>query len=143
MRHWIFCCAVFFVLSAAQPLFAQSNVAFAPEVYQARRDKLVMEIRDAVAIVPSRYLIRRLSWGQVKMDPDFWYLTGLETVYAVLIVTPERTAIFLPEEHQFLGGQYPMADFEDFRLARWNRPANLRKCRTQQQPVVHRASAYL
>ena len=102
-----------------------------------------MEFGDAVAIVPSRYLIRRLSWGQVKMDPDIWYLTGLETVYAVLIVTPERTAIFLPEEYQFLGGQYPMADFEDFRLARWNRPANLRKCRTQQQPVVHRASAYL
>ncbi len=122
MRQWIFCCAVLFVLSAGQPLCAQSNVAFAPEVYQARRDKLVMEIGDAVAIVPSRYLIRRLSWGQVKMDPDFWYLTGLETVYAVLIVTPERTAVFLPEEHQFLGGQYPMADFEDFRWARWNRP---------------------
>ena len=41
-----------------------------------------MEFGDAVAIVPSRNLIRRLSWGQVKMDPDFWYLTGLETVYA-------------------------------------------------------------
>ena len=43
-----------------------------------------MEFGDAVAIVPSRYLIRRLSWGQVKMDPDIWYLTGLETVYAHL-----------------------------------------------------------
>jgi len=71
MRLWIFCCAVLFVLSAVQPLCAQSNVAFAPEVYQARSDKLVMEIGDAVAIVPSRYLIRRLSWGQVKTDPDF------------------------------------------------------------------------
>ena len=56
------------------------------------------------------------------MDPDFWYLTGLETVYSILVVTPERTAVFVPDEHQFLGGQYPMADFEDFRYAQWNRP---------------------
>jgi Xaa-Pro aminopeptidase len=104
------------------PLAAQSNVAFAPEVYRAHRARLMAEIGDAAAIIPSRYLIGEMSWGDIRMDPDFWYLTGLETVYSILVVTPERTAVFVPDEHQFLGGQYPMADFDEFRYARWNRP---------------------
>jgi hypothetical protein len=122
MRDLICKVLLIFTLVASQPLAAQSNVAFEPEVYQARRANLIRALGDGAAIVPSRYLIGEMSWGNIRMDPDFWYLTGLETVYSILVVTPERTAVFVPDEHQFLGGQYPMADFEDFRNAQWNRP---------------------
>ncbi len=122
MRHLICSVLLIVTLVASQPLAAQSNVAFEPEVYQLRRANLIRALGGGAAIIPSRYLIGEMSWGNIRMDPDFWYLTGLETVYSILVVTPLRTAVFVPDEHQFLGGQYPMADFEDFRYAQWNRP---------------------
>ncbi len=122
MQHRVLWSALAAACAIGSPLYGQSNVAFAPEVYEARRAKLIEQIGEGAAIVPSGYLVGRLSWGQVKMDPNFWYLTGVESPYAVLVVTRDRTALFLPTEHQFLGGQYPTADFEAFREARWNRP---------------------
>jgi len=114
-----------FVLS--QPLAAQSNVAFAPEVYATHRANLINEIGDGAAIIPSRHLVGEVSWGAIRMDPDFWYfwyLTGIETVYSVLVVSKDRTAVFVPDEQQFRSGQFPTADFDGFRGARWNRPGD-------------------
>jgi hypothetical protein len=88
MRHLIRRYLLIVTLVASQPLAAQSNVAFEPEVYQARRANLIRALGDGAAIVPSRYLIGEMSWGNIRMDPDFWYLTGLETVYSILVVTP-------------------------------------------------------
>jgi Xaa-Pro aminopeptidase len=124
MRHWISSAILFASLVASLPLAAQSNVAFAPEVYQAHRAGVIREIGDGAAIIPSRNLIGEVSWGAIRMNPDFWYLTGVETVYSVLVVTKDRTALFVPEEQQFRSGQFPMADFDEFSGARWNRPGD-------------------
>ncbi len=124
MRHWMLNAFLFAALIASQPLAAQSNVAFAPEVYQAHRAGLISEIGDGAAIIPSRHLVGEVSWGAIRMNPDFWYLTGVETVYSVLVVTKNRTALFVPTEQQFRSGQFPTADFDAFRGARWNRPGD-------------------
>ena len=108
------------LLLGATSLWAQSDVAFPREVYAARRTRLAAKIPGAVAIVPGKYLIGDGGFG--KQDPNFWYLTGVESPYAILVIAPNRTALFLPEPYQFAGGQYPMAD-EGFRRAVWNRPA--------------------
>ena len=88
------------------------------------------QLPEAVVVVPGRYLI---SPGDepIKQDPDFWYLTGVESPYAILVMeqapasttSPRRwrSLLFLPTEFQFAGGQYPMADTL-FRRAPWNRP---------------------
>ena len=56
-------------------------MAFPVATYVARRAALVRDLPEAVVIVPGRYLI---SPGDepVKQDPDFWYLTGVESPYA-------------------------------------------------------------
>ncbi|MGH9844151.1 MAG: aminopeptidase P N-terminal domain-containing protein, partial [Blastocatellia bacterium] len=61
-----------------------------------------------------------------KQDPNFWYLTGVESPYAILVMVPAdstgmRSILFLPEQYQFAGAQYPMSDAA-FRRAVWNRP---------------------
>jgi len=124
MKNWILGSVVLASLLASQQLAAQSNVAFAPEVYRAHRASLVSEIGDGAAIIPSRHLVGEVSWGAIRMDPDFWYLTGIETVYSVLVVTKDRTAVFVPDEQQFRSGQFPTADFDAFSGARWNRPGD-------------------
>jgi len=101
---------------------AQSNIAFPPEVYAGRRARLAEAMGDGVAIVPGRHLIRRTSRGPIKQDPAFWYLTGVETVYGVAVISGSGTELFLPEEFQFAGGQYPMAERDRFRHAKWNLP---------------------
>lgn len=106
-------------LAAAIPAPAQDLLAFPPEVYAARRARLLAQTGDAAVIVPGRHLVG--AHEMPRQDPDFWYLTGVESPYAVLVMTKARTALFLPETYQFLGGQYPMAD-EGFRRAVWNRP---------------------
>ena len=64
----------------------------------------------------------------IRQGPDFWYLTGVESPYAVLVMEQSPTApresrsyLFVPTEFQFAGGQFPMAD-SMFRRAPWNRP---------------------
>ena len=112
-------CLVF--LSAA-PSAAQSDVAFPPEVYAERRARLVAELAAPV-IVPSEYMIRH--GGEKKQEPNFFYLTGVESPYAILYLEPDgdggvRDVLFLPEGRQFAGAQY---SYQDPRLvdAAWNR----------------------
>jgi Xaa-Pro aminopeptidase len=107
---------------------AQSDIAFPPSVYAERRARLAETLGESVIVIPGRYLINPGD-GLVKQDPNFWYLTGVESPYAILVVrvgaagtTPRlRSALFLPSAYQFAGGQLPMLD-EPFRRAVWNRP---------------------
>lgn len=104
---------------------AQSDVAFPPAVYAARRARLLERTAGAPVVIAGRYLINPGD-ELAKQDPDFWYLTGVESPYAILVLTrTERGAplatLFLPAATQFAGGQYPM-DEPRFRDAPWNRP---------------------
>jgi len=100
----------------------QSSVAFPKEVYADRRARL-METLRAPIVVPGGYMIRHE--GMKKQDPNFFYLTGVESPYAILVAAPDgkggvREALFLPGPREFAGAQYP---YEDPRLtdASWNR----------------------
>ncbi|MGQ0646193.1 MAG: aminopeptidase P N-terminal domain-containing protein [Gemmatimonadaceae bacterium] len=109
-----------------RPAGAQSDVAFPSHVYGDRRAALSSTIGDAVVVIAGDYLINPGD-HLVKQDPDFWYLTGVESPYAVLLMVPRgRRAghdayLFLPDSLQFAGGQFPM-DEPAFRRAIWNRP---------------------
>jgi Xaa-Pro aminopeptidase len=103
---------------------AQSDVAFLPEVYEGRRARLFQEVGAAPIIVPGEYMIRH--GGALKQDPDFFYLTGVESPWALLVVAPgpdgaRRDVLFLPDTYQFAGAQYPVED-PRFREAAWNQP---------------------
>ncbi len=98
---------------------AQSDVAFPPQVYAQRRDRLMRQVGHATVVVPGAYLIA--NGGVDKQDPNFWYLTGVESPYAILVMGGGRTALFLPDSFQFAGAQYPIAD-PRFRRAAWDLP---------------------
>jgi len=107
---------------APAPASAQSDVAFPPEVYAGRRARL-MDRLGAPVVVTGEYMIRH--GGEKRQDPDFFYLTGVESPYAVLVMAPDgegrvREALFLPDHREFAGAQYP---YQDARLvdAAWNR----------------------
>jgi Xaa-Pro aminopeptidase len=122
---WLVACGLWPVALAAQ-----SDIAFPPQVYIGRRVGLLTQLPEAVVVVPGRYLI---SPGDepVRQDPDFWYLTGVESPYAILVMEQAPASstalrawssyLFLPTEFQFAGGQFPTAD-SLFRRAPWNRP---------------------
>lgn len=104
-------------------LLAQSDIAFAPEVYAARRMLLMEQIGNAALIVPGKYMIQ--PEHILKQNPNFWYLTGVESPYAILVVVPEenglREVLFLPEHFQFAVSNFPQKDLR-FRAATWNQP---------------------
>lgn len=109
--------------------FSQSPVAFPKAVYAARRAHLAAQVKGSAIIVPGRYLVGVHELP--KQDPDFWYLTGVESPYAILVIAPDsrpkapagamRTALFLPDSFQFAGAQFPYDD-SLFRRAPWNIP---------------------
>lgn len=103
---------------------AQGTVAFPAEAYAARRARLLEKTAGAPVVIAGRYLINPGD-ELAKQDADFWYLTGVESPYAILVLTREaghpRATLFLPDSTQFAGGQYPM-DEPAFRAAPWNRP---------------------
>lgn len=114
--------ALLLALGHPTPAAAQSDVAFAPEIYADRRARLADSLQAPI-IVPSEYMIRH--GGEKKQEPNFFYLTGVESPYAVLYMEPDgsggvRDILFLPEHRQFAGAQY---SFQDPRLldAAWNR----------------------
>lgn len=119
---WSGAAAVVFALGTAEPAAAQSDVAFPPEVYAARRARLAAQL-GAPVIVPSEYMIHHD--GVKKQEPNFFYLTGVESPYSILYLEPEgtggvREVLFLPGHREFAGAQYP---HQDPRLvdAAWNR----------------------
>jgi len=108
---------------------AQSPVAFPRPVYAARRSRLAAQAAGGAIVVPGRYLVG--AHELPKQDANFWYLTGVESPYAVLVVAPDsrpgaakgalRTVLFLPDSFQFAGAQFPHTD-SLFRFAPWNIP---------------------
>src|SRR5690349_11828341 len=123
-------CAASFGVSLIAPLVAraQSDIAFPATVYAERRARLANTLGESVIVIPGRYLINPGD-GLVKQDPNFWYLTGVESPYAILVMrvgapgsSPRmRSYLFLPTAYQFAGGQLPLLD-DGFRRAVWNRP---------------------
>lgn len=110
-------------VAATSGAAGQSPGMAPPEAYAARRARLFEATGGAPVIVPGEYMIRH--GGALKQDPNFFYLTGVESPWALLVMTTasdgsRRDVLFLPDEYQFAGAQYPMADSR-FREAAWNR----------------------
>jgi len=85
---------------------------FGPDVYRARREKLMSQIKGGVAVVYSADSIAR---GQ---DPDFAYLTGIiDEEGAALVLAPEertyKEILFLrnrdPENERYEGERLPIS----------------------------------
>lgn len=110
------------VVGLATPIAAQRDVAFAPEVYAARRARLMAELDGAPLIIAGKNLVHA---GEEKQDANFTYLTGVESPYAIFVAASTdgelREILFLPEQYQFAGAQFPYAD-DRFRQASWNQP---------------------
>ena len=112
-------------LVGSQAVVAQSDTAFPTEVYATRRAKLIRETGDAIVVIPGRLLGG--TDDNSKQDPDFWYLTGVESPFAILVLLPAngaaaaRSILFLPTQYQFAAGQFPLLE-AGFRCAAWNRP---------------------
>jgi len=102
---------------------AHDSVAFDPAVHAQRRAKLMESLGEGVLIVAGRYLIG--SDGVPRREPNFWYLNGVESPYAILVVAKtgnaHREVLFLPERYQFASANYPQQDAR-FRHAIWNQP---------------------
>ena len=101
------------------PAHAQAGPG--PAVYAARRARLKALLQDAAVIMPGRNMVGQIGETQWKQEPNFWYLTGVESPFAILVMTPQATSLFLPLEYQFAPGQYPGLD-PGYRRAPWNRP---------------------
>jgi Xaa-Pro aminopeptidase len=108
--------------ASALPLSAQKDVAFPPEVYAGRRARVLDAVGGEPVVLAGRYLIRADEGA--RQDPDFWYLTGVESPYAILVMSrgadgrPVET-LFVPAQYQFTGAQYPIDDAR-FRRSAWN-----------------------
>ena len=104
-------------------ILAQREITVPPSAYAARRATLFAQGDGRPIVVLGEYLIR--SGGVGRQNPDFWYLTGVESPYAALVIYPDGTpdgasAVFLPDAFQFAGAQYSIPD-PRFRHAGWNR----------------------
>ncbi len=116
---------VLLLVSLTHGLPAQSQDTVPSDVFTSRRARLIAAVGDGTVIVPGAYLIR--AGGTERQDPNFFYLTGVQSPYAILVISRRggetREVLFLPESNQFAGAQYP---FEDDRLRRamWNRPVD-------------------
>jgi len=116
------------LLACATRLRAQDTLV-PPPAYAARREKLAAIVVPSAIILTSKYLVGQHELP--RQDSNFWYLTGVESPYAVLVMAPDkrpdaprgalRTALFLPDSFEFAGAQFPMAD-SGFRRAVWNLP---------------------
>ena len=117
------------LLAARGAADAQTDTLVPPSAYAARRARLVQLAGGAAIIVPGRHLVG--AHELPRQDTNFWYLTGVESPYAILVMVPDRrpgspsgamrTALFLPDSNQFAGAQFPMVD-SGFRRAAWNVP---------------------
>ena len=118
------------VLAAASALGAQTDTLVPPSAYAARRDKLARLLPGPAAIIiPGKHLVG--AHELPRQDFNFWYLSGVESPYAILVMAPDkrpgaasgamRVALFLPDSNQFAGAQFPMVD-SGFRRAAWNVP---------------------
>lgn len=115
--------AIFATAAHVTAVEAQRPIEVPSSVYAERRAQLFEAAGRVPIVVPGEYLIR--SGGVGKQDLGFWYLTGMESPYAVLIIHPDGTddgasVLFVPDTFQFAGAQYSIPD-PRFRHAGWNR----------------------
>jgi len=111
------------ILLSTSSLVAQREIDVPASAYAGRRATLLERTGQTPFVAFGEYLIR--SGGEGRQEPNFWYLTGVESPYAILVVRPDGTpegssVLFLPDSFQFAGAQYPMTDAR-FRHAAWNR----------------------
>ena len=115
--------AAFSLVGVANIASAYESVAFEPAVHAERRADLMAMLGDGVLIAAGRYLVG--SDGVTRQEPNFWYLTGVESPYAILVVATTddglREVLFLPGRFQFASANYPQQDAR-FRHAVWNQP---------------------
>jgi Xaa-Pro aminopeptidase len=118
---------ILLLLASARPASAQKDIAFPPEVYAERRARLMETLQTGTVILIGNDQIGVGSAG--RQDPNFWYLTGVESPWAAMIITRAgdgsiRESLFLPNRDQFAGAQFPIDD-QRFRQAPWNRSTRL------------------
>ncbi len=129
MRRILLALLALVALAAGTSAHAQSDTTPA-SAYAARRARLITRIGpNSAVIVPGAHLVG--NHDLPRQNSNFWYLTGVESPYATLVIAPDsrpgaatgamRTALFLPDSFQFAGGQFPIAD-SGFRRASWNLP---------------------
>ena len=121
--------AAIVLAAGAWPIGAQTDTLVPAAAYAARRERLARVTMPGVVLVPGRHLVGQHELP--RQDADFWYLTGVESPYAVLAMAPDlrpgaargavRAMLFLPDTFEFAGAQFPMID-SGFRRASWNVP---------------------
>jgi len=117
------CSSLGLLVFLATPATAQSDIAFSPDVYAARRSRLAEQAGEGVIILQGSDLTN--PFGLVRQNSNFWYLTGVESPYAIAVMIntpPERREIlFVPERFQFAAVNFPVGE-KSFREASWNQP---------------------
>jgi Xaa-Pro aminopeptidase len=83
----VFCLCFVFLFAAVQNIAAKEK-GFSPKDYQERRDTLSAQIKDGVAIVVNYSGVL----ARTRTDPEFLYLTGVDTAGAKLILIPKEVA---------------------------------------------------
>ena len=102
---------------------AQDRPAFPSELFAARRTAAMQSLGEGVLIAIGNQMMN--PEGPARQDPTFWYLTRVESPFAILVVVRGgdvlREVLFVPEYYQFAAANYPIPD-RRFRTATWNRP---------------------
>lgn len=97
--------------------------AFPLSLFSARRAAAMEMLGDGALIAIGSQSMN--SDGPARQDPNFWYLTRMESPFAILVVVRRgdalREVVFVPEQYQFAAVNYPIPDSR-FREASWNRP---------------------
>ena len=81
------CCLLFVVLLCANAM-AQDT---APQIYAQRRQKLIAKLEEGPVILRNHKLAHRSNDGDYfpyRVNSDFYYLTGIEEVEAIMVLTP-------------------------------------------------------
>jgi Xaa-Pro aminopeptidase len=86
-KPMISCLSVVFLL-AATPTYAAAHKGFSPKDYKDRRERLSAQITDGVAIVVNYSGVL----ARTRTDPEFLYLTGVDTPGAKLVIIPKEIA---------------------------------------------------
>ena len=82
-------CLCIVYLFAAKHITAENDKGFISTDYKIRREKLSSQITDGVAIVVNYSGVL----ARTRTDPEFLYLTGVDTPGAKLVIIPKKIAI--------------------------------------------------
>lgn len=88
IRIIITSCLCVMLLASVTRIVTAEEKGFSPTDYNERREKLTDQIKDGVAIVLNYSGIM----ARTRTDPEFFYLTGVDTPGAKLILIPKEIA---------------------------------------------------